>query len=93
MIVCHFTDREGVHPAPAVGGELHGHPGWSEGVYECSLRGVTSWADMQGGLSASHCEPSWSTGVPLRVHHLLQQLWKNRRMNQDNRNVTEKGKR
>lgn len=74
MTMCHLTDRESVHPATAVRGKLHGHPGWSEGVYERSLRGVTSWADVQGGLSTSHCEPSRGAGVPLRVHHLLQQL-------------------
>ena len=72
--VCSLTDREGVHPAPPVGGELHGHPGRREGVNECSLGGVPSGADVQGGLSTSHGEPARGTGVPLRVHHLLQQL-------------------
>lgn len=69
-----LTNRKGVHPAPPVGGKLHGHPGWSEGIYERSLGGVASWTDVQGGLSTSYCESSWSTGVPLRIHHLLQQI-------------------
>lgn len=63
-----------MHPAAPVGGKFHGHPGWSEGIYECSLGGVASWTDVQGGLSTSYCESSRSTGVSLRIHHLLQQI-------------------
>lgn len=69
-----LTDREGVHPSAAVGGQLHGHPGRGEGVDECSLRGVASWTDVQRGLSAAHGEPARGTVVPLRVQHLFQQI-------------------
>lgn len=66
-----LTDWEGVHPAPPVGRQLHGHPGWCEWVDEGPLGGVTSRTDVQGGLGAAHREPAWSAGVPLGVHHLL----------------------
>lgn len=69
-----LTNWERVHPAAAVGRQLHGHPGWCEGVDERPLGGVTSWTDVQGGLGASHREPARSARVPLRVHHLVQQL-------------------
>lgn len=60
-----------MHPAAAVGRELHGHPGWGEGIDERSLRSVTSRPDVQRGLGTSHCEPPRGAGVPLRLHHLL----------------------
>lgn len=69
-----LTDWKGVHPAPPVGRQLHGHPGRCEWVDEGPLGGVTSRTDVQGGLSAAHREPARSAGVPLGVHHLLQKL-------------------
>lgn len=69
-----LTDREGVHPSAAVGGELHGHPGRGEGVDERPLGSVASWTDVQRRLSTAHGEPARGAAVPLRVQHLLQQI-------------------
>lgn len=75
--LCPLTDGEGVHPTPAVGGQLQWHPGRGERIDERPLGGVASRTDVQGGLSTSHCESSWSTGVPLRLH-FLQHLCQNK---------------
>lgn len=60
-----LTHREGVHPAPAVRRQLHGHAGRGEGVDERALGRVSPRADVQHGLSTAHVEPPRSAGVTL----------------------------
>lgn len=66
-----------MHPAAAVGGQLHGHAGRREGVDEGALRRVPARPDVQQRLGAAHVEPPRGAGVPLlRLQRALKEICK-----------------
>lgn len=72
-----LTHGEGVHPAAAVGCQLHGHAGRGEGVDEGALRGVPARPDVQQRLGTAHVEPPRGAGVALLgLQHVLQEICK-----------------